>query len=82
MTFVLHFFIFFGYSIIVLASIFQGCSKTFPSVFDVKKHLETCEKAVSYKCLACSKTFAAQLVARNHVKFWHVGFTVNIMSSL
>ena len=48
----------------------------FPSIVSVKDHLKTCEKAVSHKCLACSKVFTGWIVAQNHVKHWHVGYTV------
>lgn len=53
----------------------QGCQETFTSVVSVKEHLQCCDKAVSYKCLACSKLFGCQFSARSHVRHWHVGFT-------
>ena len=48
----------------------------FPSIVGVKDHLKTCEKAVSHKCLACGKVFTGWMVAQNHVKHWHVGYSV------
>ena len=54
----------------------QGCLEKFPSIFSVKDHLKTCEKAVSHKCLACGKVFTGWIVAQNHVKYWHVAYTV------
>lgn len=53
----------------------KGCQETFMSVASVKEHLQSCDKAISYKCLACSKIFGGQFCARNHVKHWHVGYT-------
>ena len=50
------------------------------SVASVKEHLQSCDKAISYKCLACSKIFGGQFCARNHVKHWHVGYTVRTLS--
>ncbi|XP_078383738.1 uncharacterized protein LOC144666216 isoform X2 [Oculina patagonica] len=52
----------------------KGCSETFQSVASIKTHLESCEKAFSYKCLACDKVYQSIMVIHNHVNFRHVAY--------
>ena len=57
----------------------QGCSETFKEVSSLKEHLQSCAKAISYKCLACGKKYLSLLIIQKHIKHLHVGYMVNII---
>ena len=57
----------------------QGCSETFKAVSSLKEHLQSCAKAISYKCLACGKKYLSLLIIQKHIKHLHVGYMVNII---
>ena len=59
---------------------FKGCTETFQSFESIKAHLISCEKVVSYKCLACGKVYLSIMLLHNHINFRHVGYKVIIQS--
>ena len=66
---------FYVYFVFIL-DFLQGCSETFKAVSSLKEHLQSCAKAISYKCLACGKKYLSLLIIQKHIKHLHVGYMV------